>query len=983
MCNYDYYYGGPRPGGVSRSSENTDNNQLQQQQLTNMSAVVKICDSLSKEVIDSEVSDEHIAEIVRSFHEWQFIATRLELSDVEQDDIKERYPHHPKLQRRKALQIWKQKFGSKATYRKLIEALCLEDQTKAAEELRDLAMKSKENNIIMTFQKYLVDCYSELAHPSSSQWPFWSHSLYIDLELYDAPIDRETSSPESQPPTKHTSDHVKSITLPSLFEVGKSQSKRKVILMEGVAGSGKTTLSWYACSQWAAGKLFMDIKLLIHVSLTDPEFQSANSLADLIPYPTENLRNRVADAITEINGDKVCFLFDAFDEAPPSCLRQKSFLYRFITGKGRTNLPNVSIIIITRPGIPLEYYHCLTGKVDIKGFSLESLNRFIEKGFEESELDKKILVEALGMKPKLQSLCQLPLNITIMSYIFERLRSNLPTTNTDLFHPLICYSIVRHIQTHNLTDDEIEIEKLPDDLPDDIAQLFMNVAEIAYKALIECTKIIDKSLLISSKLSAPVEGCTLGLLQMKRSITMSGSKCQYEFLHLSVQEYLAAVYIIQQDEESQGKAIKAIYTQNPLSPVLTFYAGLTNLRVRNVQDFIFSVLKKKLDILSVLSSVKEHQVPSRDNRRRMLALVNCLYECKNENLWDRVELQEDTESTKSLQRSLEAFNSAVERGNKNYDISKKNFSFPFTYMTLHPTDMLSIGKFARIMCRRLSCESLLYMDFSSCSIGNLEFKALAYELYEKVERSKLIIILDGFNPTKDISTSIKQLIWKQSCIAGLMMANMQWKNHSEKCFFMKSIIEGLVDDSACVMFHLDFSSLDSSLIYYMVLLLRSTDITTLFLVGNDLHIGMFYLSNALKYSKVEVLDLSLCNIDDVALESLGGSLKESSIIHLNIECNSFTASAFNEFLKLQIKNITLRAVGVSNNIRRLNDIQNTLCHVNYFRCSINEALLGLWSHHEDDSRSKRVQDMTNVTQFMKSAPEQSSRTYHHNNTLEN
>ena len=937
-----------------------------------MSAAERICDSLSKQVIDSEVSDGHIAEIVCCFNEWQFIATHLKLSEVEQNDIEQEYPHQPKLQRRRALQTWKQKFGSKATYRKLIEALCSQCQVKAAEELRDLARNSKENNIIMTFHKYLVDCYNVLAHPSSSQWPFWSHSLYIDLELYDVPVG--DTSLESLP--KHSSDSVKSITLSSLLTVGKSQTKRKVILMEGVAGSGKTTLSWYACSQWAAGELFKEIKLLIHVSLSDPDYQSAKTLADLIPHPTENFRNQIAAAITEANGDKVCFLFDAFDEAPPSSLHQQSFLYRFIAGKGRTVLPNVNIIIITRPGIPLEYYQCLSGKVDIKGFSLESLNQFIEKSFEETKLDKSILVNALEMKPELQSLCQLPLNITIMSFLFEHLKDNLPTTHTDLFHPLVCNCLIRHMQTHNLTDNLIEIETLPDDLPNNIAPLFMNVAEIAYKTLVEQTKIIDKSLLKSAKLSTPEQGCTLGLLQMKRNITMRGTKCQYAFLHLSVQEYLAAVYIIQQDEESQGKAIETIFTQNPLSPVLTFYAGMTNLYVQNVQDFVFSVLKEKLDSFSVLSSVEEHQVPSRDNRRRILALVNCLYECKNNNLWDRIELQEDTESVKSSQHSLEAFKSAVEHGTKNYDTPETMFTLTFAYMTLFPTDLLSIGKFARIICGQLSDKSVLYVDLSCCSIGNTEFKALAFELYEKVERSKVILTLRSFNPSRSIATSIKQIIWKQSCIAGLMITNMQWKNHSEKCFFMKSIIEGLVDDSACVVISLQFSSLDSLLVYYIVLLLRATDITTLFLQGNDLRTGIFYLSSALKYSIIGVLDLSGCNIDDAALISLGGGLRGSCVIQLIIEWNPFTDVAFNEFLR-QVVTTKLVIVGVSNSIQYQDDVRMTLTLLNHFRSSMGAPLLELRPHHLADCRLKIVQDIMDTVQFIESAPEQSSRTHHH------
>ena len=51
----------------------------------------------------------------------------------------------------------------------------------------------------------------------------------------------------------------KQVALKSLFSAGDSKGKRKVILIEGVAGAGKTTLSWHAHKEWAEGKLFKDI----------------------------------------------------------------------------------------------------------------------------------------------------------------------------------------------------------------------------------------------------------------------------------------------------------------------------------------------------------------------------------------------------------------------------------------------------------------------------------------------------------------------------------------------------------------------------------------------------------------------------------------------------------------------------------------------------------------------------------------------------
>ena len=61
----------------------------------------------------------------------------------------------------------------------------------------------------------------------------------------------------------------------------------------------------------------------------------------------------------------------------------------------------------------------------------------------------------------------------------------------------------------------------------------------------------------------------------------------FTFLHMSLQEFLAAYHISEMDERSQIEAVKCVYHQNPLSPVLTFYAGLSNLESRSVGKILF------------------------------------------------------------------------------------------------------------------------------------------------------------------------------------------------------------------------------------------------------------------------------------------------------------------------------------------------------------------------------------------------------------
>ena len=60
--------------------------------------------------------------------------------------------------------------------------------------------------------------------------------------------------------------------------------ERKVILIDGAPGSGKSTLTVHICQQWGRGELFNEFKVVVLVQLRDPRVQSAQSIADLLPW---------------------------------------------------------------------------------------------------------------------------------------------------------------------------------------------------------------------------------------------------------------------------------------------------------------------------------------------------------------------------------------------------------------------------------------------------------------------------------------------------------------------------------------------------------------------------------------------------------------------------------------------------------------------------------------------------------------------------
>ena len=644
-----------------------------------MTTVSDICASVPQRLLNSTVSDIHIADIVNHFTEWELIGPSLGLTESDESDIKDNYPYKPKLQRWEALRLWKRMNGSEATYLRLIKVFCHHRRIDVAERLKDMANESDSatsNYVLEVFSRYLRDCYTDFPHPSYLQWPFLSFKGYVNLEICLISLNKK--NPDSQL-------QLKPINLHSLLNAGNQKAKRKVVLVEGVAGSGKTTLFWYTCNQWAQGKLFQEVKVLIHVSFSESEFQSACKLADLIPYPDEHMRDNVARAITDVHGKGVCFLLDACDEAPHSLW--KSFLGNFVTGKGRNMLPHVSLVLASRSGVVNNYEDSLSGKVVIKGFSNESLSKFIGLNFQQNSTDKEKVYEALEMKPELHSLCCYPLNAVILIHLFDYFKDNLPTTQTGLIHPLVCNFLIRHlhVRDNKSTNDVPEIENLPNDLPPALAQSFTKVCQIAYESLIE-KKVIDKKFLARVKMD-PIEDDMLGLLQIRRTVmTMYGLKKQYSFWHLSIQEYLAAIFI--SSLENREQTFAEICRQNPLSPVLSFYAGMTHLHDSGIQDILFEVLNRDLNSKSVIKGVLSNRNPAADSRRQLLALCNCLYESQNQDLWMKVlhKLSADTKASATTRFSQAAFEAGSQHFVDIIDLPDVTFTLPFLHLVLHPTD---------------------------------------------------------------------------------------------------------------------------------------------------------------------------------------------------------------------------------------------------------------------------------------------------------
>lgn len=408
----------------------------------------EICRRIPDEILNAHIRISLLDEIALDLVSWEELAPSLYLTDADQNEISQSFTHQYYLQKRQALRKWRDKAGGKATLRALINVFVQERVVDLAERIMEIYQM--QPTCFSVSKKYLCKHYTEdLPHPSENQWPsllggFDIPPVYVELTLLKVPINENET-------TRTGSSNVKVLRVTDVF---KRSPDRMVILIEGVAGSGKTTFSWYACREWAQGRLLQQFTLLIYVEVKNPRFQNACKLHDLILEENAEARDQIAQAIIDSKGEGVCFLIEGMDEAADKASKG---LWELILSKllRDKNLSKLSFIITSRPSsrLLLDLEKTITLRIAINGFNDEKLNEFLDAIMAKGGDERSMLDDKFEINHKLKALCTIPINAAIASYLIKCFKE-LPTTQTELFYVLFCHICIRHMQLRlGITED--------------------------------------------------------------------------------------------------------------------------------------------------------------------------------------------------------------------------------------------------------------------------------------------------------------------------------------------------------------------------------------------------------------------------------------------------------------------------------------------------------------------------------------------------
>ena len=360
---------------------------------------------------------------------------------------------------------------------------------------------------------------------------------------------------------EHTND--KQIDTVDILKPNEDGQSLRVVV-DGPPGIGKTTLCRKLLNLWAKGELKQHYELVLYCPFRDQEIANASTLELLLSniYDCTEV-SMVTEWILQNHGDQLLIIFDGWDELSIE-LRQTSLASRIICNK---LLRQCSVIVTSRSyaSSSLLKLNTISKHIEVKGFSKEEVNNVIQ--FKLPQLKKEIEI-----RNDVQSLCYIPLVCSIVVYVCKSLEGQLPKTLTKLYKKFIVETINRHVEIKQIP---AEIAVQLSSLPSPINNIFSKLCKLAYDNLKQNPPKLTFS---SSELPEDY----LGL--MTSFAEYGYGKKTYQFLHLSIQEFLAAWWITKY-EKTEKLLFKHHFENEHFRLCLRFVAGLTHLEHKSYQQY--------------------------------------------------------------------------------------------------------------------------------------------------------------------------------------------------------------------------------------------------------------------------------------------------------------------------------------------------------------------------------------------------------------
>ncbi|KAK6291425.1 hypothetical protein J4Q44_G00381910 [Coregonus suidteri] len=384
--------------------------------------------------------------------------------------------------------------------------------------------------------------------------PTLLNKIYTELYITEGgtgEVNNEHELRQIETTTRKQARPETAIKCKDIFKPLTGQDKRiRTVLTKGVAGIGKTVSVQKLILDWLKEKANQDVQFVFSFPFRELNLMKGekHTLIELLNhFSIETKESRISN----YDKYKVLFIFDGLDECRLPLDFQKNKICFDVTESTSVDvlltnlikgnlLPSALLWITTRPAAANKIRSgCVDQVTEVRGFNDPQKEEYFRKRFSDEDLASRI-ISHIKTSRSLHIMCHIPVFCWISATVLENMlstdkREEMPKTLTEMYSHLVMF--------HTKQKNEKYLGK-EETGPHWNKESILSLGKLAFQQLVNGNLIFYEEDLkeagIDVNEASVYSGLCTQIFKEERGLYQDKVYC---FVHLSIQEFLAAVYV--------------------------------------------------------------------------------------------------------------------------------------------------------------------------------------------------------------------------------------------------------------------------------------------------------------------------------------------------------------------------------------------------------------------------------------------------------